>query len=108
MRDWKEISKAVSERHPDGTVFLESPHLAFSVLPEEAVRFYSGLSLDVDGPSLSPKQVRRFLWEHRVNRAVQRDRAFVETSYNEETDVSSMKIGTITVAPVVERISNGS
>tara|TARA_R110002020_G_scaffold114056_2_gene262374 strand:- start:3006 stop:3332 length:327 start_codon:yes stop_codon:yes gene_type:complete len=108
MRDWKEISKAVSERHPDATVFLESPHLPSTSLPKEAVPFYSGLSLDVEGPVLSPKQVRRFLWDHRVNRAVQRDRAFVETSYNEETDVSSMKIGTITVTPVVERISNGS
>lgn len=109
MRDWKEISKVVAGRHPGGVVFLESPHFPVEEFPEEAVPFYhEGYERSFPGPDLSPKAVRRFLWEHRNTRPIQRDRAFVETEYDEESDVSRIRVGTMTALPVLERMPHGS
>ena len=107
MRDWKEISKASSQAHPGGVVFLESPHFPMEALPEQAAPFYHDLTLEVGGETLSPKDIRRFLWENRGSRAIQRDRSFIETAYDEDSDVSTVKIGTMTGANVLERMSHG-
>lgn len=108
MRNWKDISKATSEAHPGGFVVLEAPHLTEDLFPEGTARFYHpDLTLEVGGESLSPKDIRRFLWEHRSARPIQRERAFIETSYDEDKDVSFLRVGTITTDPVLERISHG-
>ncbi len=108
MRDWKEVSKVSSEAHPGGVVFLDSPHFPVSSLPGEAAPFYHDLTLEVGGNDLSPKEIRRFLWEHRNSRAICRDRCFIETLYDEDSDVSTVKIGTMTGVHVLERMTDGS
>ncbi|MBV70955.1 MAG: hypothetical protein CMH52_06345 [Myxococcales bacterium] len=107
MRDWKDISKTASQSHPGGVVMLESPHFPVEGLPEGSVRFYHpDMSMEVEGPEISPKEIRKFLWSNRMSRPVTRDRAFVETFYNEEDDISSLKVGTITADAVIERIKS--
>ena len=109
MRNWKEISKVSSEAHPGGTVLLESPHLPMDLFPEETARFYhEDMRLEVGGRDVSPKDIRRFLWENRGTRPVQRDRAFIETAYDEEKDVSVLRLGTLTSTSVVERMPHGN
>lgn len=109
MRDWKVISKVASEAHPGGTVLLESPHLPMGLFPEETARFYhEDMTHEVGGNSLSPKDIRRFLWENRATRPVQRDRAFIETAYDEEKDISTLRLGTLTSASVMERMPHGN
>lgn len=105
MRDWKEISKVSADAHPGGVVLLESPHYPVDALPEGSVRFYHPeLTREIETENLTPKDIRRFLWENRANRAVLRDRSFVETDYDEESGVSTVRLGTITADAVLERM----
>lgn len=108
MRDWKEISKVAADRHPGGVVFLESPHFEAASLPPGAAPFYHDLTLEVGGSVLSPKEIRRFLWMNRGTRAVNRDRSFLETSYDSESNKSTVKIGTMTGTDVLERMGHGN
>jgi hypothetical protein len=56
----------------------------------------------VEGTELSPKFLRKFLWERRGERAVQRDRMVLWTSYDAETDTSFVGVGCL-VDPDVAR-----
>ena len=109
-RAWKEISKKVVQSHPDvgGQVMLSIPDFSFDDLPDWADAFtHESPQLIVEGDKITPRQVRTFLWEHRSSRAVQRDRAFVWSKYDEENNSSVVGIGTLTVKEATERLNNG-
>lgn len=109
MRDWKEISRLAAERHPGGVVILESPHLGLGSLPEgTALCRHEQFTKEFEGSSLNPKEIRRFLWEIRNRRQVLRDRAFVETEYDEESDTSRIHLGTLTSKDALERLGHGT
>ena len=109
MRDWKEIAKEAAGRHPGGFVVLDSPHFELGLLPDGSARCYHNeFHQEFAGPALNPKQIRRFLWDIRNKRQVQRDRAFIETYYDDETDTSVIRLGTLTSEEALERLAHGT
>tara|TARA_R110000822_G_scaffold178700_1_gene318619 strand:- start:28 stop:354 length:327 start_codon:yes stop_codon:yes gene_type:complete len=108
MRDWKKISKRLSEDHPKGWVLLDAPEFSRTEAPEWAAEFnHITPHLEVSGPDLRPKDIRQFLWDNRSLRALTRDRAFVWTKYDEDSDSSSLGFGTLTLTSVAEKLTNG-
>ena len=111
MRNWKEISKATSEAHPvnSGGIVLDAPDLDLDLIPEGAVfHRHQSPHLEVQGESLRAKDIRQFLWDNRNLRVLKRDRAFIWSQYDSETDISRVGLGTLTAQEAVERLSNGN
>lgn len=99
----------MAEAEGDTEILLDYPDLVWGELPEEAaLHFPESPRKDFQGEALKPKDIRQFLWEHRNNRVIQRDRAFIWKKYAPEMDSITVGLGTLTVAPVVERLSYGS
>jgi len=108
MRNWKTIAKNLEAMHPGGRVLLESPHVPWEFLPEEAEEFvHEDTAKKFEGKEINAKDVRRFLWNNRNSRKSKRDRAFVASSYNEDKDVSILFLGTLTCKEAAERLNNG-
>tara|TARA_Y100001973_G_C5140216_1_gene302522 strand:+ start:457 stop:795 length:339 start_codon:yes stop_codon:yes gene_type:complete len=109
VRNWKVIANTVAESHSGGQgILLDNPDFDFDMLPGWAVAYrHESPLLEVEGESLTAKDVRKFLWEHRNHRSVTRDRSFVWSKYDEELDTSTVGIGTLTVKPALERLNNG-
>ena len=108
MRNWKVIAKKVEALHPGGRVLLESPHVPWEYLPEEAEEvIHDDTSEEFEGDDINAKDVRRLLWDNRNNRKSKRDRAFVVSRYDEDKNVSIVSLGTVTSKDVVERITCG-
>lgn len=59
--------------------------------------------LVVRGNSLSPKEVRRWLWEKRKKRSLRRPNAVIWSVYDEKEDRSIVGTGAIVSEPVAER-----
>ena len=108
MRNWKTIAKNLEDLHPGGRVLLESPHVPWEFLPEEAEEFvHEDTAKEFKGEEINAKDVRRFLWNNRNSRKSKRDRAFVTSSYDEDKGVSILSLGTLTCKEAIERISCG-
>ena len=108
MRNWKTIAKNLEAMHPGGRVLLESPHVPWEFLPEEAEELvHEDTAKEFKGEEINAKDVRRFLWNNRNSRKSKRDRAFVASSYNEDKDVSILSLGTLTCKEAAERLNNG-
>ena len=107
MRDWKNISKALSEIDGEARVLLDYPYLEWGDLPEWSAPYEHRKPSMEKAHNPTPKEIRQFLWEHRNKRSIERDRAFVWKRYNPDLETFTVGLGTLTVAPVVERLSNG-
>ena len=108
MRDWKQISKALSDTEGEGRIMLDYPDLEWGELPEWSAAYeHVKPSMEAE-KNPTPKEIRQFLWEHRNERSLVRDRAFVWKRYDEDLETFTVGLGTLTVAPVVERLSHGS
>jgi hypothetical protein len=88
---------------------LDAPDLSFEDLPEDvAFCRHSSPHFEVEGEALRPKDIRQFLWDNRNLRALKRDRAFIWSEYDSESDISKVGLGTITVNRALERLNNGN
>lgn len=106
MRDWKKISKDLVESE-SGTIMLDHPDMEWGDMPEWVAPYeHPSPQLKVEG-NPSPKAIRQFLWEHRNERSLTRDRAFLWKKYDAELETSTVGLGTLTVVPVIERLTNG-
>ena len=106
MRDWKQISRELNDSE-ENRILLDHPDLEWGDLPEWTASYeHEAPTLEVEGKP-SPKAIRQFLWDHRNDRALNRDRAFIWKKYDAELETSTVGLGTLTVAPVIERLSRG-
>lgn len=98
-RDWKKITKKIYDA--DESVLLSNPDLSLSDLPEGAMvyKFTSPVLKSDEGISL--RELRSFLWKHRKDRAVLRDRAVI---WHED---DTYGIGVVTTKNVIERLADG-
>jgi hypothetical protein len=62
--------------------------------------------LEVEGSSINAKSVRKWLWELRNQRCVQRKNAFLFASYDESDDISRVGLGAFTTADAAVRLTN--
>ena len=105
-RDWKEVSKKLSAQN-GGKVFLNEPDLDLDDVPEWVVPYEcESPHLEVGGPSVAPREIRKFLWDNRNSRSVLRDRAFVWSRYDSESDSSTVGLGALTVKPAIDRLGS--
>jgi hypothetical protein len=100
--DWKKISKKLSEDHGkyESAVVPLNPHSSGVLVNLSDDKFY----WETDGKNLTPKKVRKFLWENRKKRALQRKNAAVWSSYLPDEDKTYMGVGAITSKEVAVRM----
>lgn len=97
--DWKALSHVASEQHRDDGVSFLTPH---------GVRDPDGefipLVVDaVSGREIAPRVFRRFWWENKSDRAMQRENVVLWSRYSPEDDVSHLGIGVVLDEAVRER-----
>lgn len=101
--NWKKISKAVTTSHREwgasvydvkGKVFTDG--YCVNLTPEED-------QLVKNGPDLHPKEIRRWLWDHRNSRSLSRGTFLVWTSYDLDTNKSYLGIGASVPNATAER-----
>jgi len=100
--DWKKISNKLVDAHSE----KESAVIA---LNSESIGILVNLSsdnfcLEVEGKELQSKKVRKFLWENRKKRALQRKNAVLWSAYIEEEDKSYVGVGAVTSKEAAERM----
>ena len=101
-RDWKHITKKIYGVD-EGEVLLSNPSYDLTELPEGAVvhRFESP-RLTATSSGIPLKELRSFLWKHRKDRAVTRDRAVLWK------DSDSYGIGVVVTTQTLERLTHGT
>tara|TARA_R100000655_G_scaffold59315_1_gene97761 strand:+ start:6375 stop:6743 length:369 start_codon:yes stop_codon:yes gene_type:complete len=90
--DYKKLSKQISDSHKESGISITPiygtiDYLHFINLSDDETIFTS------EGSELSPKKIRKFLWEHKKDRKFQRKNAVIWTSYDEEEDISYLGVG---------------
>ena len=102
MNNYKKLSKTISDEHKEIVISLnalfekiEHPHIIN--LSDDSTLF------SLPGGELSPKKIRKFLWDNKKNRKFQRKNAIVWTSYDKENDTSYIGIGASTRPEVSSR-----
>ena len=100
--DWKKISNKLVDAHSE----KESAVIA---LNSESTGVLVNLSsddfcLELEGKELQSKKVRRFLWENRKKRALQRKKAVVWSAYIEDEDKSYVGVGALTSSEIATRM----
>ena len=93
MAKWKQISKLLAEMHNDHgrsavtmggeNAFAKAvdSELSFKQLPDEH------LIISWDDKELTPKMIRRWMWDIRRDKALKEDNVFVWTVQNEDSSV---------------------
>ena len=102
--NWKKFTKKFTEVHDKNgsAVLLLDPH---SVKGEEIVNLSKeNFILEIEGKELNEKKVRKFLWENRKKRALQRKNALLWSSYMEDEDKSYVGVGATTSKEVADRL----
>lgn len=100
--DWKAVSRKLVNLHDEkeaGIIRL-TPHSTGEMVNLSNEYF----CLEVKGRELTAKRVRKFLWEHRKKRALQRKKAVVWSAYVEEEDMSYVGVGALTSPEVAARM----
>mgnify|MGYP003649401958 CR=1 FL=1 len=97
--DWKKISKRLSKIHEE----KKSSVVRLTPFTEGVVVNLSNDSfcLEVPGEQLSAKKVRKFLWENRKKRALQRKNAILWSAYLEDDDTSYVGVGALTLKQAI-------
>tara|TARA_R100000458_G_scaffold37793_1_gene35247 strand:+ start:405 stop:722 length:318 start_codon:yes stop_codon:yes gene_type:complete len=104
--DWKSITRRLVEEHSEkeSTVVPLNEEIQGSIVNLSNDNF----CLEFEGKELKTKKVRKFLWENRNRRALQRDNAILWSAYMEDEDKSYMGVGALTTPEIAERMnSNG-
>lgn len=102
---WKKIVQKLVENHKNkqSAVVKLDPHSKGEIVDLSN----DELCMEIEGKELHAKKVRKFLWERRKRRALQRKRGLIWSAYLEEEDKSYVGVGAMTTKEVAERISNG-
>ena len=102
--DRKELSRTVAKAHREKGQCLHllndgGERSGGVVVSVKVPRFWS-----LEGKALTPKTIRKFLWESRKYRAVKRDGAVLWTVYDPEVDVSYLGLGLLIEPAILARI----
>jgi hypothetical protein len=106
MLNWKKLSRNLVEEHAKN----ESAIIVLNETSEGSIVNLSNdeFCMEEKGKELSTKKVRKFLWENRKKRALQRKSAILWSAYMEDEDMSYVGVGALTTPEVAERMkSNG-
>tara|TARA_Y100000310_G_C20085361_1_gene535804 strand:+ start:12 stop:326 length:315 start_codon:yes stop_codon:yes gene_type:complete len=100
--DWKKISNDLVETHKkQGSGIIPfNPHSTGELVNLSDNETH----LEVEGKELKAKKIRRFLWEHRKKRALQRKNAVLWSTYIEDEDKSYVGVGALTSKEAVKRL----
>ena len=100
--NWKEISRKLVKLHDEkeAAIIRLTPHSTGEVVNLSSDDF----CLEVEGKKLTAKGVRKFLWEHRKKRALQRKKAVVWSAYIEDEDKSYVGVGALTSPEIATRM----
>ena len=100
--NWKEISRRLVALHDEqeAAVIRFSPDSKGEMVNLSNDKF----SLEVEGRKLTAKKVRKFLWEQRKSRALQRKNAILWSAYVEDEDKSYIGVGALTSPKVAARL----
>ena len=101
--DWKKISRKLVEDH------IENGSSVVPLSPHSEEGSVVNLSTDdfcmkSEGKELNAKKVRKFLWENRKKRALNRKQGLIWSAYIEDEDQSYVGVGAITDPKVAERM----
>ncbi len=100
--NWKEISRKLVSLHEEkeAAIVRLTPHSIGEVVNLSDDDF----CLEIEGRELSAKKVRKFLWENRKKRALQRKKAVIWSAYIEDEDKSYVGVGALTSSKVASRM----
>ena len=100
--NWKDISRKLVDLHDEkeAAIIRLTPHSTGSLVNLSDDDF----CLEVDGRKITAKRVRKFLWENRKKRALQRKKAVVWSAYIKEEDKSYVGVGALTSPEVATRM----
>ncbi len=100
--NWKKISSKLVDDHANNgsAVITLDPH-SEGVLVNLS---HDEFCLAEKGKDLKVKSVRKFLWENRKKRALQRENAAIWSSYMPDEDKSYMGVGALTSEKVAKRM----
>ena len=92
MPDYKQISQDISQQHQDkGMAFIP---LFGEIINEILVNLSDDKTyVSFEGKKITPKKIRKFLWDHKKDRRFQRKRAILWSAYNDEEDKSYLGVG---------------
>tara|TARA_R100000388_G_C7244634_1_gene164034 strand:+ start:5524 stop:5868 length:345 start_codon:yes stop_codon:yes gene_type:complete len=95
MTDWKGSVKKLVTDFDDkkGAAVLVTPPLEGRSSPVQVTQ--DEHTLQFEGSKITPKAVRKWLWEQRECRALKRSGAFLFANYNEEDDKTYVGIGAL-------------
>mgnify|MGYP003657575698 CR=1 FL=1 len=101
--NWKKISSELVTQHSDeeSAVISLDPHSVGEIVNLSDDSF----CLEVKGKELKSKKVRKFLWDNRKKRALQRKNAVLWSAYLEDEDISYVGVGALTTKRVADRMS---
>lgn len=100
--NWKKISSRLTELHKENgsSCLALDPHSK-----GELVNLSNDdMFMEIDGKELKVKRVRKFLWENRKKRALQRKNAVLWSSYMEDEDKSYFGVGALTSKNAADRL----
>jgi hypothetical protein len=108
--DWKKVSNRLVEMHSElGGALVDRE--GNNAVTEGRVKSLSLVNTtpseaqtSLVGKKLSVKQVRKFMWDHRNSRQLQRENAVIWSWYDDEKDETHLGFGA-TVAP--EKVERG-
>jgi len=100
--NWKDISRKLVELHDEkeAAIIRLTPHSTGELVNLSGDDF----CLEVEGKKLTAKKVRKFLWENRKKRALQRKKAVVWSAYIEDEDKSYVGVGALTSSEIATRM----
>jgi len=101
--DWKKISKKLTDDHNENesSIVRLNPHSIGHMVNLSNDNF----CLEVKGKEIRSKRVRKFLWENRKKRALQRRSAVLWSSYLEDDDISYVGVGALTTKKVADKMA---
>ena len=102
--NWKKLSSRLIELHKEngsGCLAL-NPHSTGELVNLS----HDDLCLEVKGKELKVKKVRKFLWEHRKKRALQRKNAVIWSAYMEDENKSYVGVGALTDKKIADRLED--
>ena len=106
--NWKEISQRLASLHEkqEAAVIRFSPESTGEMVNLSNDDF----SLKIEGKKINAKKIRKFLWEQRKKRALQRKNAVLWSAYIKDEDKSYIGVGALTTKRVADKMAerNGS
>jgi hypothetical protein len=102
--DWKNIASKLVEEHTtkESSVVSLDPHSIGELVNLSNDDF----CLEIEGKELKTKRVRKFLWENRKKRALQRRSAVIWSAYLQDEDKSYVGVGALTTKRVADKMAS--